>query len=631
MKKKKTALQNLGLLLFTALAFVACDKDFSAIGTDIIGEDNFGTTSETFPVITYNIETGDIQSNGLASNLLGYYYDPAFGGNGMTSSYVGQMILGNSSSPAFDPIFGEGPKLDSVVVTLPLFSRVTEVNDDGESTYELDSVYGTKKIKLSIYQNNFFLRDFDPNGDFDDELGYFTDGSLSDGSTVPTGDLEGTLLYQNTDFQPSDAQIVLMTPELDDDGNQIINDDGFIAKEESNRISPAIRIRLDKQEYADHSTHTLYTSMMPDNYWENLFFNKEGQPELSNPNNFANYFRGLYFQAEAVNPTEGSMMMLNFTSGNVTIHYSNDADDGDNDGDEIPNYADADFTGEDQDSDGINDAYDVNPTENNNQLNDNGKPYNEAIIGSGSLVMNFNNSSVNFVDASYSEIPVADTTNGDAQLYLKGGADGNMAIVELFEGANHDDDVDPTENAFEAFRNEFVELDENDEFVKSKRLVNEANLIFYVDQDMIQGSEPDRLYIYDLKNDVQLIDYVIDLSIDPDNGDNKILHLEPLTRVDDDPHGDGIKYKIRITEHINNILIRDSTNIRLGLTVTSSVNSINNRDIKGFQDDDEGIFPKSATTGQFLSPKGTILYGNNAIDPTKRVELEIFYTEPNEN
>ena len=51
-------------------------------------------------------------------------------------------------------------------------------------------------------------------------------------------------------------------------------------------------------------------------------------------------------------------------------------------------------------------------------------------------------------------------------------------------------------------------------------------------------------------------------------------HLGPLQRDDDEPDGKGIKYKLRITEHINNLFIRDSTNVKLGLAGSSNVNPL---------------------------------------------------------
>ena len=45
----------------------------------------------------------------------------------------------------------------------------------------------------------------------------------------------------------------------------------------------------------------------------------------------------------------------------------------------------------------------------------------------------------------------------------------------------------------------------------------------------------------------------------------------PLSTETDESGVEQKKYKIRITEHLNNIIVRDSTNVELGLVVSSNV------------------------------------------------------------
>src|SRR5690606_32598135 len=105
----------------------------------------------------------------------------------------------------------------------------------------------------------------------------------------------------------------------------------------------------------------------------------------------------------------------------------------------------------------------------------------------------------------------------------------------------------------ETFKNDYVQTDAEGKFVKAKRLINEANLVFYVDQSMTQGQEPERIYIYDTKNNRPLLDYEFD---SPDN--LRVNHLGKLQHVGDD-NSKGVKYKIKITEHIKNLLLKDSS------------------------------------------------------------------------
>jgi hypothetical protein len=172
-------------------------------------------------------------------------------------------------------------------------------------------------------------------------------------------------------------------------------------------------------------------------------------------------------------------------------------------------------------------------------------------------------------------------------------------------------------------------LNTDGEFVRSKRLVNEANLVFHVDQDFVDGEEPDRIFIYDLNNNSPLIDYFLDPTSNNFNPlETKILHLGALERTDDEPDGEGIKYRLKITEHINNLLVRDSTNVKLGLAVSGNLNIENENNQYDIITDETNILDRLPISS-IISPRGTVLFGNNTTDPDKKVQLEIFYTEPN--
>jgi hypothetical protein len=105
----------------------------------------------------------------------------------------------------------------------------------------------------------------------------------------------------------------------------------------------------------------------------------------------------------------------------------------------------------------------------------------------------------------------------------------------------------------------------------------------------------------------------------------------PLKTVTNADGTEQKKYKIRLTEHLNNIIIDDSTNVKLGLVVSSNVGAANTR---GFQTSiDVGIDSDITTiegvpTGTVLSPKSVVLHGNNSPVAAKRVKLNIYYTEP---
>jgi len=96
----------------------------------------------------------------------------------------------------------------------------------------------------------------------------------------------------------------------------------------------------------------------------------------------------------------------------------------------------------------------------------------------------------------------------------------------------------------------------------------------------------------------------------------------PLSTETDESGVEQKKYKIRITEHLNNIIVRDSTNVELGLVVSSNVGEASG---KGVLNDNSLTIP----VGSILTPKSIILHGSNSTNEAKRVKLNIYYTEPN--
>lgn len=593
MKKILNVFKAVIAIMVLLISFIACDKDFTTIGTDVIGNDHFEAKDTVYSAITYNRKLDPVQTNGLSSNLLGVYYDPIYGPS--SANVVSQMTLGTQPS-------GDNIELKSVVISIPYFSHINSddpTDDDGHPNYILDSLYGNQDaaMRLSIYRNNYFLRDYDPESDFEDNQKYYSDGSASLSENI-SSELDSELIHVIEEFKPSSETIVLTE----------INEDGV--EEDTEVLAPRIRIVLEEEEDLQ--------------YWQELIIDKVGEPELSNTNNFKNYFRGLYFKMEDTSG-DGSMVMLNFSAStaNVTLNYTNVSDLTDTDGDDIPDVADADVDGDgnidtgslDTDGDGIKDTADVDQTE-GNDINDDGIDDIIVLVNERTSVLNFTGNRVNLFENSFGMmLGDGDDEFGDETLYLKGGQ-GSMAVVELFGIDSVDDDEDIPDE-LEDFR------------VRAENwLINEANLIFYEDEnqitpDMIDNHKNDRLYVYDLKNNQPIIDYYYDIPSTTVPYLSIVSHLG--TRIKD---SDGYyKYKIRITEHITNILQKDSLNTKLGLVLSSNVNSIENADVLWQFGEDDGI--ENVPSGSVLSPKGTVLYGNNTADTDKKVKLEIYYTEPN--
>ncbi|GAA4954038.1 DUF4270 domain-containing protein [Algibacter agarivorans] len=556
MKKTIKALKLSIVFLLFISSFIACDKDFNIIDSDVLGKGNanFLTSIDTISISAYNKTLNAVQINNLASNLLGVFDDPAYGLT--TASIVTQV-----TPTTFSPNFGVTPVIDSVVISIPYYSTATGVDGDGNTIYTLDSLYGNPDadIKLSIYQNKYFLRDFDPNTTDNSAQNYYSNAgsgknsALNGSSTINFDDHIGELLLEK-EFKPSATAIITTTGTGDD--------------EVKTRSVPALRVVLENNTF-----------------WETTIINKQDHPELSNANNFKNYFRGLYFKVEETVVGDGNLFLVNLASANanIAIYYTS----GETDARTQSTYA-LNFSG--------------------NRLNTFINDYNKVTF------------------------PVPNKDLGDEKLYLKG-AEGSMAIVDLF--GNEDANSNNTPDELEDFLKDYRQTDDKGDFIMDnttgnfvlKRLINEAHLEIYEDQDIELGTydadfhKYDRIYAYDTKNNAPTLDYQIDPTENAQNAfSSKIISLSQRDTITG-------QYKIRLTEHLNNILLRDSIyNTQIGLVLSTNVNYTTNAQILNSTDNVTAI-PASA----LITPRGTILHGSNPNEQnkSKKIRLKIFYTEPN--
>lgn len=291
--------------------------------------------------------------------------------------------------------------------------------------------------------------------------------------------------------------------------------------------------------------------------------------QLANNSVFKNYFRGLYFKTISLgNP--GNMAMINFKGGTITIYYNED---------KVKTTTPLVYE----------------------RVN---KTMVLTLGGNAVSLQNNTNENANYLTATNN------TTDEASTLYLKGGQ-GSMAVIDVFG-------PDADNNGI---------ADEIEMMKANGWLINEANLTFYIDRTAMSDTriaEPNRIFLYDLNNKKPLVDYSFDYTSNsayPKFG--KYVHGGIIEKEDVD-NGRGIKYRIRITNHLRNLINKDSTNVRLGLAVTESINNIGFSKLKTANTNSNG-----APTMSVLNPLGTILYGSSPLVPDdKRLKIEIYYTKP---
>ena len=647
---KKSFLQPILFGLFTILLVASCDKDFNEFGTNIVGDDHFGFERYTDATVkSYNQKLSEIASNNLPVNPLGFYTNPAFGTT--QANFVTQAELA-TLNPTFnntDPdLYDTDPTvLDSVVMEIPYFKKFVEtttVSDVTVSTYTLDSIYGVKpydqttatlnsKFKLSVYQSNYYLRDLDPDQSLVQQQLYYTgqnQDNVIDNNKIPvllndapltnppTGEegvhnLDG---HENESFYFDNREHKTIAYETD----------GVTRVSPDPRSVPSMRIHLNKTVF------------------DNLFLHAP-TGKLADNVTFKNYFRGLYFKVENGNP--GNMAMINFKGGKITLYYNEDLKK----------------TTLVHNSDGTTTTV-ITYTRPNKTLVLN-------LSGNSISLLKNSNENPNYLTATNNP------TQEASQLYLKGG-EGSMAVIDLFgavdtKGYTRNTNFNanlpvsltnpkfllnpsynpslPVSDTNPKYMNTGANgvPDEIDNMKANEWLINEANLVFNINKTSLTGTtvdpdglvvEPNRIYLYDLTNKKAIIDYTYDIST---NGSlpkqNKFIFGGILLNDDGTPtkqiknannviSNKGSKYKIRLTNYLRNLINKDSTNVRLGLSVTESINNVTLSKLKT-----PNTTVDRAPAMSVISQTGTILYGTNIpsgdTDYSKKIQLEIYYTKPN--
>ena len=591
------------LFLASILLFVSCDKEYSAVGDALIGENHFELAKGTYGVVAYNEKITPIESKNLPINALGISDNPAFGKT--NANFVTQLTLA-VEGPTFTTITA-APAIDSVYLSVPYFTdalKTTPITSGGY-TYELDSIYGEPKakIKLSIYESGRYMGNqngtaqtfyTNQNAEFDAQKKLFgTDGRLNNDADKS----------QNDEFFYDPTQHIETTTDA-------------AAKKTYAYIAPGMRLKLSTAFFDSKIIHAPAGS-------------------LASNDVFINYFKGLYFKVEQSGSDKGSLAMINFAKGKITVYYKEDKKTKEDDP-KTPNI-------------------------------------DETVIERvpKTLILNLSGNTVSLLEQSNTNTDYATATSnpnrilGDEKLYLKGG-EGSVAVINLFSATDNynyevlknadkkpiDENgnlipVDSNGNAKEGYyliytKNytpngisdelediRFPLIDDSQgqiyHSIKNRWLINEANLVFNIDANAMKDSyEPNRLYMYDFTNNTTILDYYLGASL-ANKLTSKIAFGGYLTK--DVTSKKGTSYKIRVTNHIRN-LVKDADvkNVKLGLVVTEDINTADMSKLAT-----SSLFISQAPKASVMNPLGTVLYGGRSTSnptDTKLLKLEIYYTKP---
>ncbi len=594
-------------ILFIILSELSCTKEYNSIGTEILKSDTFETSLENIPVFASQKRIQPFKSNGLTSYQLGQINDNIFGKT--EASFITQLTL-SQPNPYFgkwdsdseingDPnnikVIEENETVNNVILEIPFFNNTFDSDGDGViDLYDVDSndIYsdsdgdGVSDIVEKSNGTDPLNPDTDGDGINDNE----DTESINPNNGATVYDVDSLIGNINASFKIKIEELDYYLRDYDPTNNfesfqKYYSDDHFI-KNFSKETLFDDNIEIDTNEIViyneddpntndvDEST-TVKERLSPrlkipldDAFFQDKILNKEGSVDLLNPDNFNLFFKGLIISS--YNFSDDLLMILDYSNSKIKINYDYDV---------------------------YNDNGTADDTSDDSVEKEN-KDF--EILLSGNQLNLFNKD-------NYSQ-EILDNVNNSENLskgYLKGG-EGFMLELDLF-----------TENNGENILNE----------IRSKGwLINEANLTVYVDQTTINSYggliEPARLYLYNIEDQTPLIDYFLDNSTGNKESDKKINH-DGLLEYQSDKK--GLKYKIRISEHIKNIVRNDSISPKLGLVVTSSIENSQNLDLR------ENYSLSKIPISSAINPLGTVIYGPNPESENfdKRLRLEIYYTEIN--
>lgn len=580
------------LLLLAGL--LSCEEETLTIGEDVIGGSPFTTDRETYDVFAYNSKINAVQTNRMPVYQLGVFEDPLYG---RTEARITSQLQLSATNPVFGDIAAdketlpENETVTEVILYLPYLQNVAPDRD-------LDGVI-----------NELDADPDDPNSDSDgdgltdtteritglDPLNPDTDGDgITDDEDEDTRvnifpkkvDLDSIFGNRDIPFNFKVERSTFFLRDLDPDSNFLEAQEYFSSQEFSPGFVAEVLfdgpVTITNEEtliFKDDDPETeedesleaperiqpgIRVALDPA-FFQQYILDMEGSSELLSQSNFKEYLRGLHL---SVSPgAEELLLLLDLTRATLTINYEYDTQE-----------------------DGA-----VVIEEKSFRLN---------LLTGGTNNQPIQGNAVNtFVNEAYPQAVTdqLDTGTNASRIYLKGGA-GAQARLVLFEPNNGESII----NQIKA----------------NNWIINEANLVFYVDRAALDAAgevvEPPRLYLYNAETNAPLYNALTDRS-ETNTSLGVFLNHDGIL---EENNGKGVKYTIRITEHINNLVVRDSANATLGLAVTSDIRTRSQRSAMMAQGSAD--VPLMA----IVNPLGTVLYGSNVPSgEEKKLQLEIFYTE----
>lgn len=596
-----------------AIFLTSCNKDYFTVGSELFNGEFEDLNSIVFPVFSYQESTVKVATNNLPNVHLGKYNDDYYGA--LESSFVSQLDI------SYLPIFGdfsqqqeqEGSEIDirvineeevlyAVYLDIPFFNNRNDSDTDGvidlydvdpnnsSSDSDLDGISDIDELRAEL---NPLSNDSDGDGildpDDDDNSGYDSQRRVYE--------IDSIYGNRNASFDLKVYELTYYLHHLDIENNfeynaQYFSDQDFYANGFSGQVLYDDNINLNLEEvpvlyYQDDPETTVIETGQVEYYesprirvplnvefFQRRLMNFEGLDQLKNADNFNHHLRGLIVKAD--NFSDDLYMLLDISNAQVVLEY---------------NYNWYNSKGTVTTDDDVIER----------RKKSNAMPFGGVYVNHYSY-QDPNEKVQQVISSSEEGTP-------SNRIFLQGPR--LTSRIKLF-----------AENEFD-LPNVIHELASQDV------IINEANLVLNIDKsahDLSHDLLPNRLYLYSYNNGATLEDYNKDFTIDYNLASvnaNKYV-FGGMLEYDSDNKPD--RYKFNITNHVNNIINKDSLNIDLGLVVNSNIEDITLRRAFTNPQNNKTLIPTSV----IVSPYSVVLYGshpNDSISFYKRLSLEILYTK----
>ena len=588
-----------------ALLVTACNQEFNTVGVDLIATDQFDTEVREFPVFVSVNNLEDVQSDQLGVVHFGSYNFTNFGRK--KANITSQLSI------ATDPRFGiytqeqeetgdedninvinENERITSVFLEIPFLVNQNDRDGDGViDALDIDpddnqsDTDGDGVIDLLESQGGTNPFDADSDGDG------ITDNEDTDSSGYDAGEnyyeIDSIFGNRSSRFNLKVTELTYHFNTLDPNNN-FETPTGYFSGRDFYEEGFTGRSLYDGPFQLDFDEISFnYTEDDPEtpDIDETTQVETRLSPRLRIPLD-TSYFQEKILDAEGSDALANDNNFKNHIKG-INIRMENPAED---------LYMLLNLSGA---IIRLNYEYDVNQDQDTEDTSDD-------VIETAlqTYFISPNGIQINHLENEQ----VTLNSNPQERLMLNGGL-GNLGQIKLF-------DQDDTTTNLADFRS-------------SNILINEANLVFYVDPTITENwSEgdliADRLYLYRLEDNSPLADYYSDPTSGANNLLNKTIHSGILEYQDGIPY----RYKFRITEHVSNLIRSENEdlaeNVELGLVVTANINAVFVKNAK-LSDDQDIFYPLAA----LQNPLGTLLVGPNPPQELldKQLKLEVVYTDFN--